>query len=747
MLILLALSLLVFGIRIEKRDVTTVNIKALSQESLKKYQAEPGMGLFWENFGLTIISKSRARRGFQFDAYTTENNGVVQPNLATIVKDYFEVDIYLGICCFFGFIGFVGSILVLSCCVIRDPDRLDPDDVRLPTKIMTIVFLAISTLLTVFCLFVTISSLNDFTTGMNNANLAAGSVVTSGTLMLQSGKLDVDSAFSNFSSPLRLMDKINTTVDADISSLYTEMSENSTLIDKKIDLTKVARSLTDGLIANFISLNGTLYSRSALFNSSLSLLAGLDAPTFNFPLSNVYKLKNYNPNNLTYAYYHQDFPYTDDIDNTSLKRLAKAKNQFPATSNLQSNIDNLKSKLKTGQIESLDGANASLWNIINSIKASLSDALRNSTDGATVKSQYEGFNSASGNYTTNLGPQNIYIYIYLGVMGLLLILTGLFIALKFPRIGMISLCLVLFLTMICFVASFYYYLYAFMVGDSCDYVNIQSLKLVSPEIASYSAAGVAAKDLCDRNASLSEILQNTTIQKMLPDGFSQDTFNITNLVATAFAQNLTYLNKTFLDLKLSSAIDKSSTENFIMQLSAMNISGLDPIEILKGDLNSTSATEIQKALALLSNSLQTTTNDIEDLSNPTGDLNAELADFKGRVNQRISALNSFLSIYPELNSKRQSLNATFNDLANQFAIIKNNVSKYDSDHYVQSIFDTYDKWILKTKNDYDTEFSYLIGNVTNELTMNLQNGLKSDPCPNINAATTAMTVSLCNIAM
>eukprot|EP00835_Amoeboradix_gromovi_P005890 NODE_608_length_6066_cov_0.184347.p1 type:complete len:749 gc:universal NODE_608_length_6066_cov_0.184347:3492-5738(+) len=742
-------SILVSGAFIhdlEKRDsAVTLNINALPQATLNSYKASAGNALFWEAMGVQAVSNARGSKPFQYNKYVSGTT----PNTSLLMSDYSQVGGFLAVCIIGAALCFLGTAGMIIFCLIRQPKRLDPDDVTIKKKITAVLCLTFVTLLTVFLIFVCLGSLSDYTTGMSYANLAAGSVIQSGTTMLQSTKVNIGTVFQDFNvNTDEMLEDLREKVNIDIDSIYNEMHTDGVSVDMYLDNSKTSvllgKEAAETIINAGLNTSVTIKNLRENFNNYLAAVEYLDG-TMEDPDDNTIRFSVSRPNQYQYAAVR--YPDIDTFDPELSGNLSVIRNSFDInvpTRMIGAAIDHKLDQLK---IKTNITLNDTYWGILKAINSTQNDLtdLFNSVDSSALKSQYDTFNSNSIANTSTSDYYSIGIYIFFGVLAFLLLVTGVTISLKMTKVAMGSLCSILFLTIFCFVISFVFYVFAFLAGDSCMYLdkNTESLKFVNPDVASYTSAGLAAKSKCNKRYDVYQILQDPNVQSLLPSGFNQSVLNIQSLVEEKIDSEIKFA--AFRDEINQDAYDFSEFVNFHSDVAGLNFT--DSSEIL-GKLPGTAKYQIyltvNKTVASLKNDASLGIEKISDEST-LGVSDGELQYFRKLVAIHLDRFGSFKNFYDQFNSSRiAAYNGAINIPSYKDQAINNITS---ANVLLANVTDRYSELIDVAKTRLSGYYSEVKTNITQLIIQKIVDGLVNKNCAPMVKAVDAMTTSICQVAL
>ena len=731
----------------EKR--ASVDVEVLSQEELDNFASEPGNALFWEQIGLDAITKARGSKEFKYDKYVETKNGATTPKVSALMQDYSEVGSFLAICIIGMVLSFIGSSVMCGCCVLKQPRKLDPDDIKLKRKIFAVVLMSLMGILVVFFTFVSLSSLNDFLSGMRTASLAAGSIFLSSGSMIQSSSLDLSNNFKNLTfnfAPFFL--EAQSDISRDLDLIYNDTNVNSTYIDTYLSHAKNNSLLERDMIKKFY--DGLLYieSNRIPFTNNLpvhmfackAVDASQEQPGDDEE-GNDYYFRNYKSNFTEYT--DTTFTYSDNvvIDNTNLVNGYSIKippKLFGEAITFKLN------QIKLKRSSAFIAANTSFHKAFNTTKNNLTDLFANEASVSKVDDQTSSFTAANTGYFGNLNLLSSLIYSFFAVFFFALMSVAVGMAIKVPRISMTALCTILVLSIFSFCFAFGYYVLAFIAGDSCLNLsqNISTLKLANAEFAEFAQAGLAAKDLCAQNISVYQLLLNESIKELLPSNFNQSTLNVDTLVKYNIeAQGIDF--KDLINEIDSNAYDSRDFTNFEDSINALDLSAYDPLLYMTGSLNETFYPNITFTLKVLA-----------DLQNYTFDnfvdsyLEPDLATFnfvKGRINIVLSNLRTTKTRFETMRNHQSFLT---NEPVN-FPLFKTFAS--DNMTFIHDLLfntsDIYEFWQSRSKLKFRSYVSEIKTNVTNLMIKEITKGFVSNNCRAIDVAVDAMTTSVCNRAL
>eukprot|EP00834_Sanchytrium_tribonematis_P006625 NODE_506_length_6690_cov_0.762858.p1 type:complete len:798 gc:universal NODE_506_length_6690_cov_0.762858:2913-5306(+) len=760
MIILLFLSLFstvfsLHGTRLKKRD-PTIDV-SLSQQELNNFNSQPGSAQFWEQSGFVAISNARQAKPFDYSKYVDSKNSV---GLSALTQDYPDISSFLGVCIFGAIVCAIGSIVMCACCVMREPRQIDPDDVSTKKKIFFIVLLFIVSMLSIFFIFLTLSSLNDFVTGMKNANAATGSIVTSGTSMLKSSQNDLSAILKSQSVDTSIYSEFMANITGKIQNMNSRTSDDVLNIDMYMDDYKNSalklKVIGDWIIGNSSFIYNGREDLSENFNSTMFKLNELNANSFDFNVPdgqggfyvNTYQLRAPKP----FVYFQTaNLYYFDTFDNSSALQLATCPNIYNVHvpkemlgAAIKSKIANLTLKANV----SLSSTNSSIYDIYKTAQSTLQYLFSNGTSTNNVAAHYSAFSAASTAYTTTVNTQTTLIYVYFGILFFLLISMVLASSVKIPKLAMGTLCGFLFLIILCFVFSFVYYILAFMAGENCANLNsnFEALKLVNPTVADYTQSGLSANDLCARNLSVSEVLQDPSISALLPDQFNQTTFNISSLIANlTAAKNLSFIE--FQNEIKAAAFNDQELSTFLSIFQTVDPQPLNATGKLMGELKWNINTSLFNGFTTLNNTVYYTESDIKDISSSQGPTNSadDLGNWKLRVTPRYQAVKNFKNTFENFNTSRSYVYINSDAVFPLLDHILN--TSYFANMLYPNVTNNYALVLLDAQAESPKYFKTLMANLTKVLESQLEKGFKSNNCHSIGLGVDAMKTSFCSVAL
>ena len=722
---LLILSALVSSVNIYKREDT-------SAQSIK--EKKPGVA-FWEQQGVDAIISAKENRPFNYTNYVDAN---MNPDGPKLMQDYKQVGVYLFVCILGMVIGLVGSILTCCCCVLKEP--MSSGESTRAKKISSAVLTSISLIATLFLCAMIIGSLTDLSSGVNDSTASASTVLTSASTMVDNAKSSISAGFKNFTidfvpsvnitegNVTKLIDDIDAATTAD--GLYMDMVLNNTRSSVNYGKTNVGKT-KDGATA----LSGNITAIQTHFGYSMGNLTALDdMQNYTSPAAESYQVIQ----KLFQSFVNKTF--SSSIDTQAVNDLKNKPNPFAVTipaTNIGDSIHNKIKELKLKSTDTFTTIRSTLSLALAAIKGQLNTTNFDSLDVSALNQVSNTLNAQKAVVGSSVTYLNMGIYTWLGISFVCLILAGLTIAFKNPRIAMCGLSCVMILTIVAFVLSFICYLLAFVVGEGCSALT----STADSGIQKYTSAGITVQELCLNNKTLLQVFQNDTVANILPSGFNTSMFNVSLIVKSKIkAQNL---NMNSLDASFStSAFDSNEFNSLFTDVHAINTTGLDASISINGDIDSSVLGLLDNATIALNTANALT---VGAFNHYEGNNTDHVVHYKGKVSLNQNGINTVKSDanhigisknYTIVNSKLVLL--ALNYSLGNISLAEQNLPK------MQNLLNTS---ITHATTETKKLFNSLIDRIGDLIIAQIEESVKGVTCFEVAEGFQALTNSVCSVSV